>query len=39
MVKAIKQCRLFKLNVGPYTQEKAGGYYDLYSDTISGLIS
>ena len=38
MSKAIKQSRLYRLNVGSYTQDKAAGYYDLYSDTVGGLI-
>ena len=39
MSKVIKNCNLYKLNIGPYTGEKAGGYYDMYADTISSLIS
>ena len=27
MSKVIKGSNLYKLNIGPYTQEKAGGYY------------
>ena len=38
MSKAIKQSKLYRLNVGSYTQEKAAGYYDLYSDTVGRLI-
>lgn len=26
------------MNVGSYTQEKAAGYYDFYSDSVGGLI-
>jgi hypothetical protein len=32
MAKLIKNSRLYKLNIGPYTNEKAGGYYDAYSE-------
>ncbi len=39
MSKVIKQSKLYRLNVGSYTQEKASGYYDLYSDTVGGLMA
>ena len=30
MSKVIKRSVMYKLNIGPYTQEKAGGYYTRY---------
>lgn len=37
MAKLIKNSRLHRYNVGPYTNEKAGGYYDAYSETMAGI--
>ena len=39
MCKAIKDSKLYKLNVGARTEEKAAGYYDMYNNTIGGLMS
>jgi len=39
MSKIIKNSKLYKFNVGPYTNEKAGGYYDNYSETMSKIVS
>jgi hypothetical protein len=30
MSKTIKKSLLYKFNIGPYTNEKAAGYYDTY---------
>lgn len=38
MSKIIKNSTLYKLNIGPYTQEKASGYYTLFSREIGELI-
>jgi dienelactone hydrolase len=34
MAKLIKKSKLYRLNVGPYTGEKAGGYYDSYAEIM-----
>lgn len=39
MSKIIKNSKLYRLNVGSYSQEKAAGYFDLYSDTVGGIIN
>ena len=39
MAKLIKSSRLYKLSIGPYTNQKAGGYYDAYSESIQGLVA
>ena len=34
MSKLIKSSKLYKINVGPYTGEKASGYYDSYAEMM-----
>lgn len=39
MAKIIKKAKMFKLNIGPYTNEKAGGYYDAYSEAMMNIVA
>jgi hypothetical protein len=39
MAKMIKNAKMFKLNIGPYTNEKAGGYYDSYGETMMSIVA
>ena len=39
MSKVIKNSLLYKLNIGPYTNEKAGGYYDSYAEELQKIVA
>ena len=39
MSKVIKNSLLYKLNIGPYTTEKAGGYYDNYAEELQKIVA
>ena len=38
MSKVIKNATLYRLNIGPYTKEKASGYYYPYTDTLAEVM-
>ncbi len=38
MAKTIKNCTLYKFNIGPYTTEKTCGYYDRYYEEVCDKI-
>ena len=39
MAKLIKKSKLYRLNIGPYTGEKASGYYDSYAETMHAITA
>lgn len=39
MAKTISSATLYRYNIGPYTNEKAGGYYDMYSEALANNIA
>ena len=39
MSKLIKRSKLYKLNIGPYTGDKASGYYDSYSEMMHKITA
>ena len=39
MAKVIRNSKLYRFNIGPYTNEKAGGYYDAYSEELQSIVA
>ena len=39
MAKLIKKSKLYRLNIGPYTGEKASGYYDYYAEMMHSITA